>query len=114
MGGEEKERPKVSKEYNKKTLRLMGEWVKKGVVNPQKGAPESEEEDEEDDEDSEGAAEGEETTIPTPSHSLASSSAVVCSVSHGPQLAQLEAFLQDLKDEQQKLGQNVESLAANV
>ncbi|KAB1203353.1 hypothetical protein CJ030_MR8G016498 [Morella rubra] len=43
MTGEVREKPKESKEYNKKTLRLMGfmqnedgEWVKKGVVTPQK------------------------------------------------------------------------------
>ncbi|KAB1213071.1 hypothetical protein CJ030_MR5G019242 [Morella rubra] len=45
MTGEVREKPKESKENNKKTPRLMGfiqnddrEWVKKGVVTPQKGS----------------------------------------------------------------------------
>ncbi|KAB1228122.1 hypothetical protein CJ030_MR4G013724 [Morella rubra] len=52
MTGEVREKPKESKEYNKKTLRLMGfiqnedgEWVRKGVVTPHKegaGGSESE------------------------------------------------------------------------
>ncbi|KAB1206522.1 hypothetical protein CJ030_MR7G000022 [Morella rubra] len=53
--GEVQEKPKDSKEYNKKTLRLMGfvqnddgEWVKKGVVTPKKGGSDSEDEEETD------------------------------------------------------------------
>ncbi|KAB1209857.1 hypothetical protein CJ030_MR6G013686 [Morella rubra] len=49
------EKPKDSKEYNKKTLRLMGfvqnddgEWVKKGVVTPKKGGSDYEDEEEAD------------------------------------------------------------------
>lgn len=49
MGGEERKRAKDSEEYNKKTLRFMGfienedgEWVKKGIVIPQKGVSNSE------------------------------------------------------------------------
>ncbi|KAB1227292.1 hypothetical protein CJ030_MR1G016850 [Morella rubra] len=55
MTGEVQEKPKDSKEYNKKTLRLMGfvqnddgEWVKKGVVTPKKGGSDSEDEEEAD------------------------------------------------------------------
>ncbi|KAB1219709.1 hypothetical protein CJ030_MR3G019162 [Morella rubra] len=60
MTGEVREKPKDSKEYNKKTLRLMefvqnedGKWVKKGVVTPKKGTEEGldfEEEDEDEEE----------------------------------------------------------------
>lgn len=49
MGGEEREKTKTSKEYNKNTLRLMGfieneegEWVKKGVTTPQQSVLEDE------------------------------------------------------------------------
>ncbi|KAB1203981.1 hypothetical protein CJ030_MR8G002124 [Morella rubra] len=58
---EVREKPKESKEYNKKTLRLMGfmqnedgEWVRKGVVTPQKGregGSDSEEESEDEEEE---------------------------------------------------------------
>ncbi|KAB1226330.1 hypothetical protein CJ030_MR1G002800 [Morella rubra] len=61
MTGEVREKPKESKEYNKKTLRLMGfmqnedgEWVRKGVVTPQKGregGSDSEEESEDEEEE---------------------------------------------------------------
>lgn len=53
-GEEEWEKTKASKEYNKKTLRLMGfiendegEWVKKGVTTPQQSVLEDEKADEE-------------------------------------------------------------------
>ncbi|KAB1202895.1 hypothetical protein CJ030_MR8G022414 [Morella rubra] len=59
--GEVREKSKESKEYNKKTLRLMGfmqnedeEWVRKGVVTPQKGregGSDSEEESEDEEEE---------------------------------------------------------------
>ncbi|KAB1213231.1 hypothetical protein CJ030_MR5G022420 [Morella rubra] len=58
---EVREKSKESKEYNKKTLRLMGfmqnedeEWVRKGVVTPQKGregGSDSEEESEDEEEE---------------------------------------------------------------
>ncbi|KAB1213181.1 hypothetical protein CJ030_MR5G021759 [Morella rubra] len=58
LTGEVREKPKESKEYNKKTLRLMGfmqnedgEWVRKGVVTPQKGGRGSESEEESEDEE---------------------------------------------------------------
>ncbi|KAB1223120.1 hypothetical protein CJ030_MR2G024866 [Morella rubra] len=83
MGGEEKENPKESKEYNKKTPMLMGfienengEWVKKGVVTPQKGGPESNEDDEVEAEEPEGVVAGEATPHPATSLAPTSSSRV--------------------------------------
>ncbi|KAB1223104.1 hypothetical protein CJ030_MR2G013663 [Morella rubra] len=106
MGGEEKENPKESKEYNKKTPMLMGfienengEWVKKGVVTPQKGGPESNEDDEVEAEEPEGVVAGEATPHPATSLAPTSSSRVDPSVSYEPQLVHLEASLMELKYE---------------
>ncbi|KAB1226781.1 hypothetical protein CJ030_MR1G022520 [Morella rubra] len=66
--GEESKKPKVSREYNQKTLRLMGfvqndddQWVKKAVATPsqeiQKEEAEEEEAEEEDPEEVEAVAE---------------------------------------------------------
>ncbi|KAB1212379.1 hypothetical protein CJ030_MR5G020714 [Morella rubra] len=60
MTGKVREKFKDSKEYNKKTLRLMGfiqnedgEWVKKGVVTPQKGSEQDSDSDEESEDEEE-------------------------------------------------------------
>ncbi|KAB1223365.1 hypothetical protein CJ030_MR2G016104 [Morella rubra] len=92
LGGEERDELKVSKEYNKKTIQLMGfienaegEWVKKGVVT-QKGVLESREDDEVEEDESDGGV----------------SSYASCFRALQPvRLTYLEATLRDLKEEQQ-------------
>ncbi|KAB1226865.1 hypothetical protein CJ030_MR1G002648 [Morella rubra] len=71
--GEEREKPKVSREYNQKTLRLMGfvqneddEWVKKAVATPSQEIQE-EEAEEKDPEEVEPVTEYRpESSIPVP------------------------------------------------
>ncbi|KAB1205878.1 hypothetical protein CJ030_MR7G027937 [Morella rubra] len=112
--GEEREKPKVSREYNQKTLRLMGfvqneddEWVKKAVATPsqeiqKEDAEEDEDEaEEEDPEEVEAVAEDRPeryipvTTCPrTPVASI-----LVSSGSHVTRLALLEASIPNLRDQ---------------
>ncbi|KAB1215942.1 hypothetical protein CJ030_MR4G006346 [Morella rubra] len=126
--GEVKEKPKETKEYNKKTLRLMGfvetddgEWVRKGVVTPKKVDSKTEEEDEEGD-DGVGDNDGDRTPMSdrTPvlrPHKLViatSFRATRTSNAREPRLGHLEASIFYLKTEQHKLSKRVEDLATSV
>ncbi|KAB1223395.1 hypothetical protein CJ030_MR2G012392 [Morella rubra] len=78
-----------------------GAWVKKGVTTLQKGGSNSEDGDDDDDGDEvDRIVVGERTSISTV-HSpyIASSSKPAAPMSHEPQLAQLEASIAELKDE---------------
>ncbi|KAB1205806.1 hypothetical protein CJ030_MR7G028009 [Morella rubra] len=104
------EKNQKSKEYNKKTLRLMGfmqnedgEWVRKGVVTPYKeGAGGSESEEESEDEKEEATTR---TETPPP---IGYSSRRAAGSSHEPQLNSIEASMDEIKEEQKRLGKSIE------
>ncbi|KAB1213238.1 hypothetical protein CJ030_MR5G022427 [Morella rubra] len=129
--GEVRGKPKESKEYNKKTLRLMGfvetdngECVRKVVVTPKKVDSKAEEEDKEGDD---GAGDIEGTPIADRSHMsdrtpilrphellIATSSRTWASSAHEPRLGHPKASIVDLKIEQQKLSKSVEDIATSL
>ncbi|KAB1228127.1 hypothetical protein CJ030_MR4G013729 [Morella rubra] len=136
LGGEVRETPKASKEYNQKTLRLMGFtqndegfWIRK-LMQPLKRE-----------------VIGDRILMPTarmrkkipslellplppelqmslerepfspppfPSLHMESSSRIPSSRSHAPQFESLEASFGDIKEEQKKLGQQLEKLSLDM
>lgn len=107
MGGKDQEKPKASKEYNKKTLRLMGfienedrEWIKKRVATPQQSVTEDEDIEEKEDEEDEASYRGAEAadTPSSPPSGHASTSCIALAIRNGPQLSLMEDSLRDLKD----------------
>ncbi|KAB1223568.1 hypothetical protein CJ030_MR2G009167 [Morella rubra] len=131
MTGEVREKPKESKEYNKKTLRLMGfmqnedgEWVKKGVVTPQKGGEGGLDSKEENDDEEATETDriptttrtpmGEHTSISFPSLQLGSSSRMPAPSPHEPRLNSLEASMDEIKEEQKRLGKTMEDMVTSM
>ncbi|KAB1208318.1 hypothetical protein CJ030_MR7G023847 [Morella rubra] len=83
-----------------------GEWVRNGVVTPHKeGVGGSESEEESEDEEEEATAR---TETPPP---IGYSSRKTVGSSHEPRLNSLETSMDEIKDEQKKLGKSMEELA---
>ncbi|KAB1216802.1 hypothetical protein CJ030_MR4G015416 [Morella rubra] len=90
------------------------EWVWKGVVTPQKGGEGgSDSEKEEISRTPMGTRTpiGENTPLSVSPPPIGYSSRRVAGSSHAPRLSSLEATMVEIKEEQQKLGKNMEELA---
>ncbi|KAB1227015.1 hypothetical protein CJ030_MR1G014963 [Morella rubra] len=97
-----------------------GEWVKKGVVTPQKGGEGGSDSEEEDNDEEATETDrtptttrtpmGEHTPISFPSLQLGSSSRMPATSPHEPRLNSIEASIDEIKEEQKRLVKTMEDM----
>ncbi|KAB1206923.1 hypothetical protein CJ030_MR7G008161 [Morella rubra] len=130
LGGEVRVPPMDTREYNHKTLKLMGfqqtkdgDWIKKADATPQKrshkgSASEAQSEDEEEAAFTRTPATRTPRTpfspSPFPPLHLESPSHIPHTHSHEPNFESMEASFGDIKEEQRKLGQQLEKLSLDM